>query len=94
VKRALALADRLLAFLMRPRVRRIRRWSFLVTLSAGPLGEPVFVERLAIASDDPAALVAIALEPSAGAFAERPGPLGVGAAFDLSELAHHALHPA
>ncbi len=32
---ATRLFDRLLGFLLRPRIRRIRRWSFLVTLPAG-----------------------------------------------------------
>jgi hypothetical protein len=47
-----------------------------------------------VASDDPAGLVSLALEPSAGRAAERPGALGVVAALDLGDLAHHALHPA
>jgi hypothetical protein len=59
-----------------------------------PLGEPIFVTRLAVASDDPAGLVTLALDPSAGRVAERPGALGVVAGLDLCDLAHHALHPA
>jgi hypothetical protein len=56
-----------------------------------PLAEPVYVTRLAVASDDADGFVALALGQAAMESRERAGALGAFAALDLSDLAlHHA----
>jgi hypothetical protein len=96
-------ADRLIAWLMRPRIRRVRRWSFLVTVPvAFVVGHPSG-RATAVLRDGPMYRVQLPLSAITGvtartermrARAPHSEPcLGLLATLDLAGLGRDALQP-